>query len=477
MNDLQKIPGQTALSSVLQSPVGGWLVRQWLDPKILSTLKSWYFPLSRLWAAASVSRGEMALFERFAGLSEGGRRVRFGQGKLERFEQLKAASAQATSHWHEMFFHPNAQSLSQLQSAEKARVNARHEFYVSRRLFRPLASHLNALVQTDFSAPQLMEQRYNLPDRVLLRGFMPASQMPEVQQSHSIPASTGREHWLRFRSPSQSMGDWVYARVSEPVHVKNPPTLIFAHGFGIESDHWRFSIDPFALLTALGVRVIRPEAPWHGYRAPEGQYGGEKFLASLPGGAFDYFSAQHQEWSVLTHWCRQQGDAPVAFGGCSLGAFVVQAIAAHARYWPAPLQPDALLLMNHSQYLWEPVLRGQLSEVLSQRRSLNKAGWDYESLQYWISRLDAEENPCVSGENIVSVLGKFDKMAPYHSGVELQDRWQVPESNRFHWPCGHFSLPMRLMHDQAPLLALNRVLQGLQRDAGQANAPVQSRIA
>ena len=65
-------------------------------------------------------------------------------------------------------------------------------------------------------------------------------------------------------------------------------------------------------MVGMGIRVVRPEAPWHGRRVPDGLYGGEKFIATAPQGAPDLFTSAALEWSVLIDWFRRTTDAPIA---------------------------------------------------------------------------------------------------------------------------------------------------------------------
>ena len=47
----------------MRSPLGGLIARPWFDHVTLRFLSKWYFPLSRLWAAAGIAAGSV---ERFA---------------------------------------------------------------------------------------------------------------------------------------------------------------------------------------------------------------------------------------------------------------------------------------------------------------------------------------------------------------------------------------------------------------------------
>ena len=64
-------------------------------------------------------------------------------------------------------------------------------------------------------------------------------------------------------------------------------------------------------------------------------------------------------------------------------------------------------------------------------------------------------------ENIITVLGSRDTVTPYASGKALIDDWRVPAENRFIWRRGHFSVPLRMIRDDAPLIRLRDLLERL----------------
>ena len=203
----------------------------------------------------------------------------------------------------------------------------------------------------------------------------PPDPMPEVTVSADIRTNSGRDFWLSFASPSQRLGDRVFARVYEPAGVENPPTLIFGHGICVEFDQWRRLIDEVGSLRARGIRIIRPEAPWHGRRTPAGFYGGERIVATFPMGNLDLFTGAVREWAVLADWARRTSSGPLAFGGSSLGALTAQLAADRARDWPQALRPDALLLITHAPQLYDIVAEGDLMHIWGGRELVEAKGW------------------------------------------------------------------------------------------------------
>jgi pimeloyl-ACP methyl ester carboxylesterase len=281
--------------------------------------------------------------------------------------------------------------------------------------------------------------------------FVPPAQQPMLQRSRAFECQGRSEYWLRFDSPSQRMNDTLTVRVSEPLGVVDPPTVIYLHGIAVETEHWRTAIDPADELCALGLRVVRPEAPWHGRRVAPGCYGGEKFVGTVPRGTLDFFSAHVRELGVLTRWARSLSDAPVGWAGSSLGAHVIRLAAIKAAGWSATLRPDAMLLLEPCGDLEAAANHGAMGRLFDSRERSRVAGWSGELMHRWYAAIDPQDLPAISGERIVAVMGTHDTVTPYPAAAALIERLGVPVENRFAWRLGHFGLPLRLLRDPAPL--------------------------
>jgi hypothetical protein len=291
------------------------------------------------------------------------------------------------------------------------------------------------------------------------------SPMPKIEVSSKVAGEIGTHYWRRFASPSERIGDTVYARVQEPENAVNPPTLLFGHGVCVEFDHWHGLIDEVETLVKAGFRVVRPEAPWHGRRVLPGEFGGEHFIGTSPFGPLDLFTAGLREWSVIMKWCRQNTDAPVAMGGSSLGAMMAQLAADHCRHWDSHLRPDALLLITHCHRHEDAVLSGALATIWGIRRAAVEIGWNQELLHKYLPMLDPGSELQVRSENIVSVLGRRDTVTPFEGGLFSLDTWGVPSANRFVMDRGHFTVPLTMMRDQRPLQRFTEVIDGLTNGA------------
>ena len=442
----------------LSSALGRAVTRPWLDALILRGLKRYFFPLSRLWACASVaSDGAQFSAVLQGGVSEGDRQKLDTLLKKNRaFRQAAELSEQA---WQRAMFANSGAADRELTMLERNRLHTRDQFNRSRRHFMAFRRRVSSSVLHRFPTPSAMQTAYGEDGNVFEDKFAPPSIWPTIETSSTMSQAASRCYWVRFTSPAEHLQDPVYAKVHEPIGVENPPTLIFGHGICVEADHWRGLVDPTEILPQMGIRVIRPEGAWHGRRAPSGYFGGEYFLATSPQGAFDYFTAQHKEWAVLIDYARRTSRGPVALGGSSLGAQSAQATAIRACRWPRRLQPDALFLVTHCQHVWEVALDGALADIWGLHDPLYALGWDRESMKNWLSRLDPVGVPCVNPDNIVSVIGLADTVTPYASGLALQRNWGLPEENTFCWNSGHFTVPMRLLRQQQPLWRLKAILE------------------
>jgi hypothetical protein len=443
----------------------GWLLAYpWFDRLSLWALVHYFFPLSRMWAAAACSSGVPERFFEQLEITPEGIDLDRLQAVLLQVESARATTAAVDQRWEQAFFGPEPRTDQELVSIETARLDQRHKLNSLRKEFRFMR---RAPIAVQKAAPPTVEEveaaygQYR-DDRAPL--FAAPDPMPEVDVSRRVPGNVGTDYWLRFRSPQPRLNDMVYARVHEPEGVENPPTLVFGHGICVDFDHWRGLIDEVDALCRMGVRVIRHEAPFHGRRRPAGRYPGEAIVATTPMGPLDSFSGSIREWSVLLDWARKTSTGPIAVGGSSLGALTSLLCADVARYWPKEIQPQALLLITHSGHQRDALVNGALAEVWKARDAMEKVGWSAEMAADYIRLLDPswDDAPVVESENIISILGSYDHVTPYKSGIELLNAWGVPVENRFLWKRGHFSVPMTMIRNDKPLKAFVDILTRLQ---------------
>ncbi len=448
------------LFRLIRSPLGALIARPWFHRLASWFLLGWYFPLSRLWAAASLAEGSV---ERFADAiplpAIGDRRRRRIERMLNKTEAARRAAGEARVAWEDAFFGGETLPPAALVAIERRRRAASHAYMMGRFGFRFLRRHDVPAARWEIPSGEAVETAYGAYRKHPDRAYAAPDPMPRVEVSAAIPASIGRKYWLRFASPSKRIGGMAYAAVHEPQDGEASATLVFGHGIGVENDLWRETVDSVLLLVREGIRVIEISGPWHGLRAQRGRYGGEPFFATAPLGVLDLFTAEVPEMAVLIDWARRRGSSRVGLGGISLGALVAQLALVHAGHWPAACRPDAALLITHAGHIEQTAAGGSLTKGLGLIKAMEEAGWTNDEFTRWRALTDPVGEPALPASKIVSVLASRDDVTPFASGAKLVDDWGIPRENLFILRQGHFSLPLALLRDRRPFARFARILR------------------
>jgi pimeloyl-ACP methyl ester carboxylesterase len=451
-------PGRAA-DRLRRNLAGYALAGTWFDGFSAWILRRLYFPASRLWAAAQLADGSA---ERFWEAVPMRRRLEHS-GRLEavlaRCDRARARAQALEAEWQRVFFGAEESSPNYKSAVEAARLGSRHAYNAARKFFLFLLDREVPRARIETATPAEVAAIYGEARRDLAPFVAPPDPMPEIEVSRAVPGLAGNDYWLRFKSPSPRLGDTVYARVHEPQRAADAPTIIFGHGICVDFDHWHGLIDEAATLCRAGFRVIRPEAPWHGRRAPAGYFGGERLIAAYPMGLLDAVLGALQEWAVLADWSRRTSRGALAFGGTSLGAQTAQLTADRAREWPRHLRPDGLFLITHCGRMAEAAQLGEVARIVGGAEEAKQKGWTPAEVDRVAALLDPRAAPAVAPTKIVSVLGRRDIVMPFASALALIDGWKVPDGNRFVWDRGHFSIPMTLIRNQTPIARFQEVMR------------------
>lgn len=460
----ERLPRGLAPERFLRGRFGDWVARPWLDRAALGSLTQ-YFPLSRLWAAASVADGDPQRFCEEVPLTRAATPDRWlVEPMLAGVRRARRRHRRVDQAWRRRFFSPGAApSARVLVEAELERRAAARVWMASRGLLTPLlATAKSPAVRWAIPSASELESLIGpaLADPVAF--YAPPHPLPDIERSHAVPGPEGMESWLRFASPGRATRDTAWAKVYEPETLSDrAPTLILCHGLAVESEMWATGIGtPYALIRS-GVRVVAPEAPWHNRRMAPARWGGEPMIATAPCGAPDLFQAALGEIAALIGWARGQGSAVVALGGTSLGALTSQLAAVQARHWPESLRPDLLYLVATGGSVQQVAVDSELAEVFGLGDALSAAGWDAAALARLAALTDPLGVPTVPPGRIVMVLGEADSVTRFDKGHELATRWGVPAENLFIRAQGHFSIPVGLLHDDAPLRRLGSLMKAL----------------
>lgn len=430
--------------------LGTLLYRPWFDQVAVRAIGDWYFPLSCAWAAGRAAAGDMEAFR--ASLPACKPSATLARA-LVRLAALDDAYAAAERAWEEAFFGAGAPDLAAAERerrARAARLMAARGLFLGLRLRGWLPP-----LRWEIVGPARLERQHGMRLAPGACAFPPI-EAPKAEVSRAILRGRRREYWLRFRSPH--LGDWAWAHVREPVGRRDPPTFVCHHGIGVESEFWPDPHDALNDAVEAGVRVVRPEGPWHGRRALPGFFGGEPVLARAPLAILDYFQAAVAETAALIAWARATSRGRVAVGGVSLGALVSERLACAARDWPAPLVPDALLLIAPGGNFLRIVMASALTRRLGLPEQLARAGWDEAALARLLPLVEPQGAPAVDPARIVAALGVADDVTPFADARALFSAWGAPSDNLFTLPKGHFSLSLDSGGLERPLARLVELL-------------------
>jgi hypothetical protein len=450
---------------LLRSPLGALLARPWVDQAGLFGLRRWYFPLSRLWAAANASGGAAERFREEVGAPLAGAWPQpLLSAVLARNADRRKAAETARAAWERALFGCAQDDGTRLALLDRLRRTAATRHLSNRASFYPLLFPVRPPpARWQIDRPAEVERRLG-PAIARPESLYAVTIEPDaIAASPMIAKVDGtREYWLRAPTPAaqlreRSGSELLYARIVEPAATAHG-TLVFGSGLGLEFDLLTISRDPATRLAALGWRVVEPISPYHGLRAMPGRYGGEPFFAAGPTSSIDLVAGQTIETALLIAWCRARFGGKVAVAGISMTSFVAQQVASRCRDWPAEARPDAIMLISHCGRIEDVTFDGALAMTLGLDRALAKAGWSREGLARVSRLIDPADEPALPPSRIVSVLGETDRWVPYDDGAAVAQRWRLPPANIFRYPLGHLGMPVQLMRNVEPFERLRQVL-------------------
>ena len=434
----------------LFTPYVRLIARPYLDKLVLAISKKYFFPTSYIWSLINKSHYD---YEKFTQIIIDNCNCDINEHKIlnimNKVEKRSLKADLAKENWNEYFFGSKKANNIKLQTVEEQRLRYTDSFFQSRFLLSFTIKNLDLKkikmsIKTEEEVQKVYKQPSSQSDSLKID-----SDYPEVEVSKKIDEALYTKFWIKFKSPSSKVSEYAYAIVNEPKGVKNPPTLIFGHGIFVEFDHWKTMIDETVELVKNGIRVIRPESPWHGRRVEDKKFGGFDFLDEAPLSYIKFYEAAVNEWHIMSRWAKERGCSKLAFGGSSLGAQTAQLVSLKSKSWEKEYRPEVLFLLTHCSNLSKSA--EPLFKMWGINERLAKNHWNQEKLEKWAQLIEPIGDMPISSDNIISILGKTDIITPFAEGVKLLDDWKVPQSNRFYWDMGHFGVPLMLLINKEPI--------------------------
>ncbi len=454
-----ELSARPPLARLMRSPLGRLIARPWLDEMSLSLLKDWYLPMSRAWAAASISKGDFSTFCRLVEVSENrvfDRLIR--EFQLGRVADQAMEADRANAAWEKAWFNSTL-AVTELIAAEKSRLDAEQTQMLARLGFAIFArAHRLPAAKFEVPDPDQTLAAYGSAASDPVAAFMPPADA-RIEHSRTVPSRLtesveGEESFIRFAHANRPDDKPAWGHIFDPAPSENAPTVLLLHGLMMEMDQSRMPRDEVARLNQRGIRVIALEGPWHGRRRPDGYYGGEMLVSSSPIGAYHYFRAHMAELALVTEWLRRNGTERVGWMGTSMGAFTAMLAAGYAVDWPNSRRPDALFLVTPSQGFRDIAVSGAFARAFGIDNALNAAGWEPGQVDRLSPLFDPPRgDPGLPRDAITMLIGEHDTVAPAKGALAMAKQWGLAEDQVIMRPQGHFSTPAGLMIDEGPLLS------------------------
>jgi hypothetical protein len=440
---------------LLASPLGGALDTDWFERLKTRSLRR-EFAVQRARAAADVAVGASPReYLRTVGAPPAPHLSERIEAALTRYAPRRAAALDAAERWEDVLWDPSS-SVQERLDAERGRRRAEHRRRDVADVFGFLVDdHLVPPVDYDVPAPETALSAHHADVSAPEGLYRVSDRFPRVERSDWVPGPDTVEYWLRFPSPSPYVSDDATARVYEPVDAGDDlPTVVFYGGLGMVNDcadYWPEEAYLGRALAPEGVRVVLPDAPWHGRREPEGRFSGEPYLARAPESMLQLYATAAIEAGVFVDWAHAEGSV-AALGGVSLGGIVAMHVAGRCGSWPDSARPDSVVPAAATGDVDAVLVEGGLSPLLDLDDALRSAGW-YPHL-YELSPLLSPPDTCgLEPERVFPVFGQNDTLVPPHTLTATLDAWGVPDANRTAWETGHFGVLLRSIRgDLAPVV-------------------------
>ena len=171
----------------LASPLGAVVARPWFDRFVLAFFNNWFFPLSRLWAAARAAEGSTARFFDEVPIDRQPHLEKRLQRVLDEFESRRRDVDDAEADWESVFFAHRDRDQPSLLAAEKRRLDRRVAYNEMRRRFLFVRrGNKIPTIRWDLASPVAAAADYARIFRHQDDLFAPPAVLPPVTTSNAV---------------------------------------------------------------------------------------------------------------------------------------------------------------------------------------------------------------------------------------------------------------------------------------------------
>ena len=208
----------------LEGLSGKLFLAPWLDAVALNIVARWYCPLSRAWAAATISEGSPELFGNEIDSSG----LNCGQylRVLNKVSKSNKEFSELCNTWETYFFDRETPNLNDLIESQVSLVAGEHRELSMRRYFISLLRHIQPL-KLSVATPHEVE---SIHLNRLQENPFPSPPTTKIDKSASVYGEWGEEFHLKMPAPFSKKNDIARAQVFMPQDGNIKGTFIFLHG-------------------------------------------------------------------------------------------------------------------------------------------------------------------------------------------------------------------------------------------------------
>lgn len=422
--------------------------------------------LKRVGAIARDKAGNFDEFYKALGLSIPQRTKNKLEITFNKYCDLLNQTNEFTGNWDKIFFGGKTDAFSDvdLKKIDKRRVG------MTEKLLRPfdLFSFLYRQKQipylrleTDSQDQFFLNWSKELADPERLYDIL--VKKPSVEESKRINFPKHSVYFIKFRSSSHSMYDFVYGKVFESNNALCYKSVIISDGWSVSNDQEQMSFRIEKMCESLArknIRAIVLESPWQGRRTPNGFYSGEKFLSNVPATIIQMLSSHTLEITSAIDWAKSvKNSRKVVMVGLSMSGYIATCITSRCRQWTLNYWPDNIVFTEITSLIERTLIGTLFTKKIGLAESLANARWDKESIRQTKQLIELAPRPGMPPEKIHAFVSDKDHLGFRDFTLKTAYKWKLPKENIIRVNSNHLDLTTKILRDKILEELLDKILE------------------
>lgn len=422
--------------------------------------------LKRVGAVARDKAGNFDEFYKALDLSLTPKTKKKLETAFNKYCDLLTQTNEFTENWDKIFFGGKTDAFSDadLKKIDKRRVGMTEKILRPFDLFSFLCRQKPIpylRLETDSQDQFFLNWSKELADPERLYDIL--VKKPAVEESKRIVFPKHSAYFIKFRSSSHSMYDFVHGKVFEPNSAICYKTVIISDGWSMSNDQEQMSFRIEKLcenLARKNVRAIVLESPWQGRRTPNGFYSGEKFLSNVPATIIQMLSSHTLEITSVIDWARSaKNSRKVVMVGLSMSGYIATCIVSRCRQWTLNYWPDDIVFTEITSLIERTLIGTLFTKKIGLAESLQNARWDKESIRQTKQLIELAPRPGMPPEKIHAFVSGKDHLGFRDFTLKTAYKWKLPKENIIRVNSNHLDLTTKILRDKVLEELLDKILE------------------